>query len=267
VICLKFDLSHIEFNHYDIKRGINLPQQPSEELAELVGIVLGDGNMHKTENCITITGSLEDYYYYNLTVIPIIKKLFNIIPFLKRRKDRNSYYLFFNSQAIMSFLHETLNMCRGNKINARIPNFVYSDTKFIQSLLRGLFDTDGCLKFSKQTKNIHYYPRVEIGFKQSNLIFEIKELIKSLNINYSSWKENQTNPFVKFQISGINNLEKWMRFVVPNNPVHKTKYFFWKKFGYYIPNSSLSYRVKSLNLNMNNLSHDLSSLMNSPVEE
>lgn len=129
--------------------------------------------------------------------------------------------------------------------------FIHSNKKFILSFFRGIFDTDGCLKFSKQTKNIHYYPRVEIGFRQSNFIFEIDKLIKSLNINYSSWKENHVYPFIKFQISGINNLEKWMKCISPNNPVHITKYFFWKKYGYYNPNSSLNFRAKSLNLNMN----------------
>lgn len=253
---MKFDLSHIEFSHYDIKRGIKLPEKPSEELAEFIGIVLGDGHLHKKENCITITGSLFDIYYYNETVIPLIKSLFNIAPSLKRRNDRNSYYLFFNSQAIMCFLHKTLDMCRGNKINAKIPNFIYANRNFVKCFLRGLFDTDGCLKFSKQSKLLNYYPRIELGFKESKFVWKVLELIKILDFNYSIYFHKKAN-VVRFQISGKDNLEKWMNLLNSNNPVQKSKYLFWKEYGYYIPYSSLSFRLKSLNLNMNVQSLDV----------
>lgn len=250
---MKFDLTNIKFSHSDIKRDIKLPNKPSTELAEFVGIVLGDGHLHKTQNCITITGSLEDFFYYKYSVIPLIKQLFNITYSFKKRNDRSSYYIFFNSQGIMQFLSKTLNMCRGNKINARIPIFIQKQDSYKKSFLRGLFDTDGCLKFSKQTKKFNYYPRIDIGFKQSDFVWRVIDLVKQLKFNYCVFFDNRNHTQVKFQISGEKNLEKWIKVIDSNNPVQKTKYLFWKKFGYYIPYSGLKMRIEALDLNMENL--------------
>ena len=40
---MEFDLSEIKLSCYDIKRGLDLPNKPSEELAEFIGILAGDG--------------------------------------------------------------------------------------------------------------------------------------------------------------------------------------------------------------------------------
>ena len=52
----------------------------SKNLAELIGIIMGDGHLHKKQNKITIVGSLEDFYYYKYHVIPLIKSLFDVNP-------------------------------------------------------------------------------------------------------------------------------------------------------------------------------------------
>jgi len=36
----------------------------SKELAELIGVILGDGHVHKISDTIVVTGSLDDYEYY-----------------------------------------------------------------------------------------------------------------------------------------------------------------------------------------------------------
>ena len=40
---MKFNLSKVKLSDNDIKRGLVLPKQPSEELAEFIGILTGDG--------------------------------------------------------------------------------------------------------------------------------------------------------------------------------------------------------------------------------
>jgi len=253
---MKFNLSHIQFSHYDRKRNIKLPNKTSEELAELVGVILGDGNIHNSLNRVTIVGSIEDRFYYKNHLIPLITSLFNIIPDFKKRNDRKAYYIHFYSQAIISFFVRALGMIRGNKINAQIPEFITQKQEYIYSFLRGLFDTDGCLKFSKQTKQIHYYPRLEIGFKESNFVFEVISLVKKIGFNFATCFDNRSPKFIKFQISGSNNLENWMNNIGSNNIVQYSKYLYWKEFGYYIPKSSLKSRLNALNLNRNNLSHE-----------
>ena len=116
------------------------------KLAEFLGIILGDGNLNKKSNCITIVGSLEDFYYHKNHVVPLIKSLFDINPKLRKRNDRNAYYIDFNSKNTMNYLTKVVGLVRGNKVNAEIPKIIINNERLIPHFLRGLFDTDGCLK-------------------------------------------------------------------------------------------------------------------------
>ena len=62
----------------------------NENMAELVGIILGDGHIHKKANKITIVGSLEDLEYYQKRVVYHFNKFFDRKPSLRNIKDRNS---------------------------------------------------------------------------------------------------------------------------------------------------------------------------------
>lgn len=221
-----------------------------EKLAECIGVILGDGHLHKKRDCITIVGSLEDLYYYEDHVIPLLKSLFPGNPRLRKRNDRNAYYIDFNSKEAMEYLSNKIGLVRGNKVNAKIPDIIKNNMDLIPHFLRGLFDTDGCLKFSKQTKNINYYPRVQFAFRASNFAEEVGIILKKLKFNIGSWKENRFNGLLFYQISGKANLERWMTLVGSNNLVHKTKYLIWQERGFYIPKSSLKSRIEALTLNM-----------------
>lgn len=224
------------------------------KLAELIGIILGDGNLHKQSNCITIVGSLEDIHYYKNHVISLFKELFKLKPKLRKRNDRNSYYLQLEDKTVFEILTKKVGLMRGNKINAKIPYFILGDKEVIPYFLRGLFDTDGCLKFSKQTKDKHYYPRIELCFRDSKFAYDIGPLLKQTYFRIAKWKDNRFNGLIYHQISGKENLERWFNIIKPANIVHISKYLFWKKFGYYIPKSSLSSRLKALNLNIEDIS-------------
>jgi DNA-binding transcriptional regulator WhiA len=130
--------------------------EENEKTAELVGAILGDGHLHTKNDLITIVGSLEDLDYYKDNLMPLFKENFGKEPALKRRNDRNAYYLLLSSKETMNFLTEKIGLKRGSKVNASVPKIALSNKNLARAFLRGLFDTDGCLKFSKQTKSIHY---------------------------------------------------------------------------------------------------------------
>jgi intein/homing endonuclease len=138
-------------------------QSKEHMLAEFLGILLGDGNLNKSSNCITIVGSLEELDYYNNFVIPLITSIFKIKPNLRFRKDRNAIYIDFNSKYIMDYLSKDLGLVRGSKKYAYVPNLIKNNPKLIPHFLRGLFDTDGCFKFSKETSSRNYYPRIHFA--------------------------------------------------------------------------------------------------------
>ena len=219
----------------------------NQDIAELTGIILGDGHIHTKHNLITIVGSLEDLGYYKERVIPLFQKVFDKTVKIRKRNDRNAYYLLIYSKEIIDFFINCVGLKRGSKVKAFIPKIIFSDKKLIKSFFRGLFDTDGCIKFSKQTKSINYYPRVQIALRFSPLAEELSCLFHSTGFPYGTWKDNRFSGMIFYQVSGKKNTIRWFKEISPKNMVHRSKYDFWKKFGYYIPKSSLKFRIDELN--------------------
>ena len=71
-----------------------------DKLFELFGVIYGDGHVHTTENRITITGSLEDFYYYSYYLKPLILSLFNVNVNIRKDKVKNSYRLVFENKSV-----------------------------------------------------------------------------------------------------------------------------------------------------------------------
>ena len=223
-----------------------------EEKYELIGVILGDGHVHTTENRITLTGSLEDFYYYRLYLKPLILKFYPVNVYIRRDKYKNSFRLVFESKKAMEDLL-SYGLQRGIKDNLKMLNFASNEQ--LISFLRGLFDTDGSLKFSKQTKGYNYYSRIQFAFTVSEFSDQLGTLFERLGFNYGKWYCKRDNEYY-YHISGVDNLEKWNRMIGFSNPVHKSKYLFWKKKGFCIPKSSLADRLKALSLKMTDFSYN-----------
>lgn len=227
-----------------------------KETAELAGVIAGDGYLHKDTNRIIITGSLDDLYYYKYYLIPKFIGNFKIKPILYKRKNENSYFLQIENKHIFSFFVNQLKMVRGSKKNrVLIPNGIIKNKELSKNFIRGLFDTDGCLKFSKQTKDFNYYPRIQIYCHKSPMCNQIGIILDNLKFNYSKYinKNNYGSNVITYEISGTPNLNKWFNKIGSSNPVNISKFIFIKKMGYCLPGSDLVGRLKILNLSVKNL--------------
>ncbi|HIH58854.1 MAG TPA: hypothetical protein HA360_03190 [Nanoarchaeota archaeon] len=217
---------------------------------ELIGAIYGDGHIHSTENRVTLVGSLEDYYYYTFYLKPLIEKLFpGINVYIRKRNDRNSYYLSFESKDAFQKL-QSFHLWRGAKNNLVLP--ILSNSLSLKLFLRGLFDTDGSLKFSKQSKNINYYPRIQYAFKESDFSRDLGTFLSQAGFTFCRWYDKRDKEYY-YQISGDSFLHTWIKTVGLSNPVHYSKYLYWKRFGYFIPRSSLAFRMNALHLKTEDL--------------
>jgi DNA-binding transcriptional regulator WhiA len=217
----------------------------NNEVAELCGVILGDGHLHNTENRITITGSIEDLDYYQNHIIPLFEKYFNIIPKLIKDKNKNSYRLVLQNKRVFNFFINEVGLIRGRKISIYIPRLIFEDITLLKPFIKGLFDTDGSLKFSKQKKEINYYPRIRFSLYRTPLSLELSYVFQKLDFNFGFCVDKR-NGVLCYDISGSKNLDKWMNVVGSSNNVHITKYLIWKKFGYVPPKISLDQRQKLL---------------------
>jgi len=226
---------------------------PKEVIAEVAGFALGDGYISKHDYKLTITGGIDDLVYYRLRVIPLIKKHFGGNFGIYKRKDKNGENLEFNNKKLVTCLLEH-GLKRGRKLNPQIPSFILEDKNLYSHFLRGLYDTDGSLKFSKQTKKINYYPRITISQKPSKLTNEVSILLTALGFNYSfsickndkGFNKKEDSYLGEYIISGKDNLKKWISTVSPKNPVHLSKYYLWCLQGYCKPNTRICERIRML---------------------
>lgn len=125
-------------------KNVKLPEM-NEELAEFIGICLGDGTL--TRYFIRISSDPRYEIPYLNYISKICKNLFGITPCIRKERERNLIYLTLFSVKICKFLHDIYDLPYGNKIknDAKIPSIILKNKNLRKSCLRGLIDTDGCV--------------------------------------------------------------------------------------------------------------------------
>ncbi len=231
----------------------------NSKISELAGIFAADGSMQKEHICFW--GNLhEDRDHYDKIIKPLFRQSFNI-EVRPHAKESNSVYGFYvcNKQ-IIEYFNETLGFPFGSKTySLRIPKEIMDSgsSKIWSSFIRGFCDSDGCLTFGKRygtcrkiLKIIHTYPRIQINSVSSRIISDLSLLLGKLGVNHfvciNKYKNPNESPVYLLQVSGKNGLEKWMKIVGFNNPVHWTKYEIFKRFSFVPVNISLLERKRIL---------------------
>ena len=137
------------FSKWQGNRKINYVEpEKNETLAELIGIILGDGNLYKhfrTDNLRIICNSQDKFYIQH--IVKLIKSIFKKEPSVIKRKNENTVVISLYQCAII----RRLSLPAGNKItnNVGIPSWVFLNKKYMVQCLKGLFETDGCFQEDK----------------------------------------------------------------------------------------------------------------------
>ncbi len=217
-------------NWMDIKRGIRLPDEINEIVAEEVGIHIGDGNLYKkyTKNQgykyrFAINGNLiDDYLYHTIHITKILKQVYNYSGNIAIQKNKNSIANIINSKEIVEFKNKILGLPIGNKKLIEIPKEIFNNKNLAKRCIVGIIDTDFNL-----SKNISL-----IGKMHSlKLMKQLDILLETLNISHSI-KENIDHTIIRInKEDSIKIIENWQI----NNEKHLSKYKIWNEFKTYIP--------------------------------
>jgi hypothetical protein len=206
-------------NTYKIDRNIEV----NPELCEFIGAFIGDGFMNKygSKHIIQITGDLKlDKEYYRETLIPIITKISpKSNPSLKY-KD-NTLRLNLYSKGIYELFTQRFKMKSGKKVyTVTIPEEIINSGNYnlINSCLRGIYDTDGCVAFDKRKSYTKSYIRIVLHMKSPELIRQIYNLLIKQDINATRTKDIE-----HIQINGITECKKFVQKVGFSNPRHLNK--------------------------------------------
>jgi len=173
------------------------PPRKDEKLSELMGIILGDGNISADrENgvyCLKIFFDSNKEVKYAKYVKSVLEDVFKIEPKLRKFKNKNCIYLVIQSKGVVDYL-KTQGFFSGDKIRNQltIPRWIQSNERFLRCCVRGLIDTDGSIY--RLTPN---WPNLtQIQFKNHNKTLLEDTRVALIKLGFNPSKIHDGNRFV-----------------------------------------------------------------------
>jgi DNA-binding transcriptional regulator WhiA len=208
----------------------------NEDLAEEIGIHVGDGSMNiygKTYAYTLACHHIDDKEFMEQHIVRLYQKIYNLNIKL-RPWSKGTYGFRVNSKEMLNFKNKILGLPLGNKKSIIIPKQIIEDDSLTKSFLRGFFSTDGSINtFLANKKSI--YPRLEMCNVSIDLMHQIQEILKRKGFRTSMWKINRNkanwNEGLRLAMTGYEMLYKWNKEIGFINPKHskKAEYLLSKK--------------------------------------
>lgn len=190
----------------------------STELAEFIGLMLGDGGISKYQ--ISITLHRNDDREYSIFVCELIYCLFGVESRIIKRKGclANDYRV--SRVELVRFCVEKLGLVRGNKVrqNIDIPRWVGERNNFLISCVRGLFDTDGSVIIHKYKVSGREYIYKKLCFTSHS-----QPLRLSFYRALSNWGIKARLAGFDVRVDGQEEVVKYFKIVGTHNPKHLRK--------------------------------------------
>ena len=216
----------VKTSSIDFKKQITFPEELTPQLAEEIGIHLGDGFLSDKKYEFRLKGNKNEKEYYDNFIKRLYKDLFNLDLRIKEYETTYGFELY--SKGLWNFKNKILNIPAGRKENISIPRIIKESSTEIQvAFLRGVFDTDGSVSFTSRNKYQNYYPRITIELKSKTLIYDLAEILKDLGLEPRISKSNRDECW-KIDLNGYKKIERYSQLVGWNNPKSIKRIINWK---------------------------------------
>jgi len=190
----------------------------SEELAELVGILIGDGEIMKDGTLrIAFDPKKDKNFLYRRVFLLIHNLLGNDIKF-----ESNKRIGIYNI-AFVRYLKEDCNLIPGSKFvnNWEIPEWCFEKEEYLSAVLRGLFDTDGYFGYFNGSLELmfgrfsHKCTKLVKNIEGSLNKFNFKVIVRrSKDKRYKIRIQNKKDVIGFFSKFGTSNLKHIVRFLL-----------------------------------------------------
>jgi DNA-binding transcriptional regulator WhiA len=212
---------------------------------EFLGILIGDGCLlfypkHRNYG-IEIAGNRTQIELYN-NLGDFLEKFTDKRPRLdlSRKNSAEAIRLVLYSKNFVNYLIHDVGIPHKNKTKTVTIPMQYIDWEYSKHIIKGIFEADGCLHFSRHKKgSIPSYPRLQIKSNSENLISQISQILNQQGFRSTVLKHKNGKNFIfSVYLSGEKNLNLWsdkIGFFIGRN---KSKYLRWKKFKYSSSNLS-----------------------------
>tara|TARA_Y100000034_G_scaffold106488_1_gene135238 strand:+ start:697 stop:1605 length:909 start_codon:yes stop_codon:yes gene_type:complete len=198
-----------------------LTEKYSSELAEIIGILLGDGNSWSKPGFyyVRVCGHSEDDREYLVNFVkPLFKKVFGVsLNEYVHPTQKELFLTLGNKNLVYTLKH--FGFPPGHKIrnNVEIPKWILESESYLKACIRGLIDTDG----SVCPITGRNYPYIWLTSSIPNLRTTFQKAMNILGFDIAKWSKKQ-NPqtFIAKKV----HIQKYYKEVGFNNPKHIRRY-------------------------------------------
>jgi DNA-binding transcriptional regulator WhiA len=186
----------------------------NEDLAELLGVLAGDGHLSNINHEISVTCHRElDRDYIINYVSNLFYQLFGVNVKIKEQDHNNTIKSVVNSKMLSQFLTSKFKIPKGKKKgNLHIPKQLLQRKKLLRAYIRGLFDTDGSFYLRRKTSMV-----VSIASRDLQYLDEVKQALIFLNYKPSVSGKNLC-------IYRQEQIKMFFKEIGSSNKKHKNKY-------------------------------------------
>ncbi|MFH0912257.1 MAG: LAGLIDADG family homing endonuclease [Patescibacteria group bacterium] len=217
------DYSLLKYPKKSHRKIVNIPNE-SKELAELFGIIFGDGGINNDWQLVITLNSNSDLEYSQY-IDRLLRKLFEINVYIRKRPNQNALVLICSGSNLLDFLVGK-GAVRGNKVVQQIdiPKWINDNPEYQKAFVRGCVDTDGCLFIHNHiVRNAPYH---NIGFCFTNsskkLIISTAKILKEVGINPHITDEGR-----RIYLYSVPSVISYLNIFGSSNPRILNKYSEW----------------------------------------
>ncbi len=193
----------------------------SGNLAELLGIIMGDGGITRYQ--VTVSLHHKNDLAYSKFVIALMKNLFEIRPSIYHYPKKSIYNIVISRSELIEYLR-LLGLPIGNKIKQQfdIPQWIKEKKNFRIACVRGLFDTDGSVFTHRYKVRGKYYAYKKLCFTSASapLTNSVLQILKyDVRITPRLTKNGRD-----VRIDNISDVKQYFSMVGSHNPKHLKRY-------------------------------------------
>lgn len=171
---------------FAVRKEIHCPDR-SSELAEFIGIILGDGGVRSKHQCF-ITFDYRTDLKHAKYICSMIRDLFSVDGSIRKRKNNNGADVIISSTNLIEFLLKQ-GIVSGNKVKNQVdvPAWVKARSEYRIACLRGLMDTDGGVYSHSYKAGAKSYKYLKLSFTNCSkpLLNFALDALSALNIKAS----------------------------------------------------------------------------------
>lgn len=190
----------------------------SIELAEFIGIMMGDGSISTYQVVVTLHHT-DDLEYASFVAI-LIKKLFRLTPSIYHSPKYSVNDIVVSRKELVQYLHE-LGLPIGNKVKQQfdIPEWIKRNRKFASACLRGLVDTDGSVFTHRYRAKSTWYAYKKLSFTTAS--GPLRESVYALMQKFGLHPRIAGN---NVRLDRIEDMKRYFSDIGSHNPKHLRRY-------------------------------------------